>query len=98
MKQSYVMQLGWEKSIDKDQDETTYFLGYSKSFLNKTFKADYLLTYTQYNGDVVHKFQSQYDFTDDLVLKMTLYYFNPDKGYQHLENKSRLTTELLWYF
>lgn len=90
--------LDWEKSIDKDHDETTYFLGCSKKFLNKTLKTEYLLTYTQYNGDLVHKLESQYDFTDDLVLKMTLYYFNPDKGYRHLEDKSRLTAELCRYF
>lgn len=90
--------IGWENTFKKNQNEAIFFLGMSKSFLNDTLETEYLLTYEDATGDIVHKLTTEYLFKQDISVKLNLYYFHPDNEYTFLDNGGRVTVDIKCYF
>jgi hypothetical protein len=90
--------IDWDDTFDIDKNEASFFLGWSKSFLNETLESNYLLTYEDATGDIVHKLETEYFFKNDISLKLNLYYFEPGDGYTFLKNGGRITADISWHF
>ena len=90
--------IDWDSTFKKNQNEGSFFLGWSRTFLNETLEAEYLLTYESATGDIVQKLATEYLFKKEISIKLNLYYFNPDDGYTFLDDAGRVTVDINWYF